>query len=111
MGANIGYFSTATGLALCARSISFEPSHDNAGALMSTIVENGWGDKSTLYMNELVTMSSTSHVINKSNMRITGSEWVSTSAYGGASRHNSDRVPALFGIDYMKHSTRLVDEN
>jgi FkbM family methyltransferase len=107
VGANIGYF-TATALALGARTISFEPSYDNAGALMSTIEENGWGDNSTLYMNALgyesnrVTMKSTSHAINKSNMHITGSECVSKSAYGGVNRHISeDGVPALYGIDYM----------
>ena len=52
IGANIGYF-TATALAVGARTISFEPFYYNAGTLMATIAENGWSDRSTIYMNAL----------------------------------------------------------
>jgi FkbM family methyltransferase len=84
------------------------------GALMSTIEENGWRDKSTLYMNALgyesnrVTMNSTNHLINKSNMHITGTHCVPSSAYpstdvvkqhGGANRYFVDGL-SHYGIDY-----------
>lgn len=50
-GANIAYF-TATAFAVGATTISFEPFHANAGALMSTIQANErWRDRATLYVN------------------------------------------------------------
>ena len=82
VGANIGYL-TATALAVGAsQTISFEPFYENAGVLMSTIEQNHWKKRATVYMNTVgyesnrVSMKSTHDEINLSNMHITGSQCV-----------------------------------
>ena len=102
IGANIGYF-TGTALAVGAQTISFEPFYHNAGAIMATIAENGWSDRSTIYMNALgyesniVTMESTNDLINKSNMHITESQCVDKRI-----RNDVRDIDFLYGIDYME---------
>lgn len=100
VGANIGYF-TATALVVGARTISFEPFYENAGALMGTIKRNRWEKRATVYMNALgyeshrIKMKSTNDEINKSNMHITGSQCASKT-----SRPPDKR--ARYGVDYME---------
>ncbi len=102
IGANIGYF-TGTALAVGAQTISFEPFYYNAGTIMATIAENGWGDRSTIYMNVLgyessrVMMESTNDLINKSNMHITGSQCVDKRI-----RNDVRDIDLLYGIHHME---------
>ena len=101
VGANIGYF-TATALAVGAsQTVSFEPFYENAGVLMSTIEQNHWKKRATVYMNTVgyesnrVSMKSTHDKINLSNMHITGSQCVT----GIDDVYPRDR---RYGLDYME---------
>ena len=64
------------------QTVSFEPFYENAGVLMSTIEQNHWKKRATVYMNTVgyesnrVSMKSTHDEINLSNMHITGSQCV-----------------------------------
>jgi len=113
IGVIIGYY-TVTALRVGTRTVSFEPSCENVGTLMNTIEEKGLRDKPTLHMNALgyelnrVSMNSTNHFANKSNMHITGSQCVPVSAfpptdadkYGGTNLYHVEGV-SLCGIDHV----------